>query len=172
MLVLALALVVLALAGCGSDSSGAGSAPSVPSGAAPNPAPSAAPSPAPSAAPSTELVLTDADAFELARVGLEAWALGLGATRYQVDGCSRIDPATAECVTSIEFADNPANPQACTLGIVVVAKDPTVGVEEPTHLDPTTGFEIEEYALPSGGYGTYEYGDPTACEQAQYDSGF
>jgi hypothetical protein len=143
-----------ALAACGSAETGPGA-------------------PAPTSGPGgPELVLQDADAMYLANVALETWALSRSAVGYQVDGCSRIDPATAECAAVIEFADNPANPLTCSLAITVAAAAPSVGMKEPTPADPTIGLETEEYALPSGGYGTYGYGDETACEQAQYDSGF
>jgi hypothetical protein len=120
----------------------------------------------------SDLTLPDADAGHLARTALDAWALGRSAIGYRVEGCSRADRATAECIASIEFADNPANPQSCTLAITVLATNPTVGVKEPGPLDPTTGIEIEQYALSNGGYGTYRYGDESGCDQAQHLSGF
>jgi hypothetical protein len=61
------------------------------------------------------LALPDHDAARLANTALEAWALGRSATAFEVASCSRVDAATAECVTSIQFADNPANPQTCSL---------------------------------------------------------
>jgi hypothetical protein len=148
-----------ALAACSSTEAGPGASALDPQPEAPAPG-----------APET-LVLPDGDAVYLANVALETWALSRSAVGYQLDGCSRIDPATADCASFIEFADNPANPQTCSLAITVAAAAPTVGIKEPTPADPSLRPEIEEYAMPSGGYGTYRYGDETACEDAQYRSG-
>jgi hypothetical protein len=165
----------------GPDASTPTSGPDAPTPDASLPAPDApvpdapapdAPAPTSGTGAPDALVLPDDDALYLANVALETWALGRSAVGYQLDGCSRIDPATADCATTIEFADNPTNPQTCSLAITVVAAAPTVGIKEPTPADPTLGLETEEYELPSGGYGTYMYGDEAACDQAQYDSGF
>jgi hypothetical protein len=89
-----------------------------------------------------------------------------------VASCSRVDAGTAECVTNVQFANNPVNPQNCSLAITVLATDLEIGTKEPTPADPTMGLETEGYALSNGGWGTYEYGDETACNQAQEMSNY
>ena len=118
------------------------------------------------------LALPDQDAAQLATTALEAWALGRSATAFEVASCSRVDAATAECVTSIQFADNPANPQTCSLAITVLATELEIGVKEPTPADPAIGFEAEPYRTSNGGWATYRYGDETGCDQAQHISGY
>ena len=121
---------------------------------------------------SAGLVLPDADTGRLAGIALEAWALARSATSYQLDGCSRSDQATAACVARVEFADNPSNPQICSLGIAVRATAGRAGIKEPTHAAHSVGIENEDYELSNGGYGTYRYGDESECDQAQHLSGF
>ena len=116
-----------------------------------------------------EPALPDADAGRLAGMALEAWALSRSATGYELHACSRPDRASARCVARIQFADNPVNPRMCSLGIAVWATTGRVGVKEDS---PSAGLEIEDYPLSNGGYGTYRYGDESACDQAQYLSGF
>jgi hypothetical protein len=118
------------------------------------------------------LELPDQDAHRLAGLALEVWALGRSAVAYEVASCSRVDAATAECVTNVQFADNPVNPQNCSLAITVLATDLEIGVKEPTPADPTMDLESEGYALSNGGWGTYRYGDETGCDQAQEISGY
>jgi hypothetical protein len=120
----------------------------------------------------TGLTLPDQDAARLANVALEAWALGRSATAFEVASCSRLDAARAECVTNIQFADNPANPQTCSLAITVLATDLEIGVKEPTPTDPTIHPEPEGYPTSNGGWATYTYGDETGCNQAQDISGY
>lgn len=120
----------------------------------------------------TGLALPDQDVAQLAGVALEAWALGRSATAYEVASCSRVDAGTAQCVTNVQFADNPANPQTCSLAITVLATDPEIGIKEPTPADPTIGVEPEHYQTSNGGRATYRYGDETGCDQAQHTSGY
>jgi hypothetical protein len=123
-----------------------------------------APTPDPTAPP---LVLSDADALEFAQQALEPYALTTFADNYGVDGCERIDDATSRCSTTIAYALNPSNPQACTLEIIVMAVDSKLG---PKPWDPAESEE-KTFTSSSGTHGDYQYGDTSQCEAAQQASG-
>jgi hypothetical protein len=86
--------------------------------------------------------------------------------------CSLDEPSLAFCEAELQFELNPGNVQTCSLEIAVVATQGRTGPYE-NPASPYGGtIEQEDFQLPSGGLGTYELGDTSACEQAQFESGY